>query len=67
MPDADKPEELQVLITEFTDGFVAATDRMSYLRLAATAYDVEVKRGKRAEQFSGWTASAIAFVFARPF
>ena len=41
MPDADKAEELQVLTTQFIDGFVAAKDKMSYLRLAGVPLEIE--------------------------
>jgi len=41
MPDADKAEELLVLTTQFIDGFVAAKDKMSYLRLAGVPLEID--------------------------
>lgn len=35
IPDADLAEDLQVLTAQFIDGFVAAKDKMAYLRIAA--------------------------------
>lgn len=40
MPDADKAEELQVLTAQFIDGFTAAKDKMSYLRLAGVPLEI---------------------------
>jgi len=45
MPDADKAEELQVLTTQFIDGFVAAKDKMSYLRLAGVPLEIDAPDG----------------------
>ena len=45
MPDADKAEELQVLTTQFIDGFVAAKDKMSYLRLAGVPLEITDPEG----------------------
>lgn len=41
MPDADRAEELRVLTSQFIDGFVAARDKMSYLRLAGVPLEIE--------------------------
>ena len=40
MRDADKAKELQVLTTQFIDGFEAAKDKMSYLRLAGVPLEI---------------------------
>ena len=40
MPDADKAEELQVLTEQFIEGFVAAKDKMSYLRIAGVPLEI---------------------------
>ncbi|MEM1372742.1 MAG: hypothetical protein AAGF78_00015 [Pseudomonadota bacterium] len=45
MPDADKAEELLVLSTQFIDGFVAAKDKMSYLRLAGVPLEIACPDG----------------------
>ena len=45
MPDADKAEELLVLTTQFIDGFVAARDKMSYLRLASVPLEIDDPEG----------------------
>ena len=45
MPDADKAEELQVLTAQFIDGFVAAKDKMSYLRLAGVPLEIDAPDG----------------------
>jgi hypothetical protein len=45
MPDADKAEELQVLTTQFIDGFVAAKDKMSYLRIAGVPLQIKPTDG----------------------
>jgi len=45
MPDADKAEELQVLTAQFIDGFVAAKDKMSYLRLAGVPLEIADPEG----------------------
>jgi hypothetical protein len=41
LPDADKAEELQILTAQFIDGFVAAKDKMSYLRLAGVPLEID--------------------------
>lgn len=45
LPDADKADELQVLTTQFVDGFVAAKDKMSYLRLAGVPLEIDAPDG----------------------
>jgi hypothetical protein len=45
MPDADKAEELLVLTTQFVDGFVAAKDKMSYLRIAGVPLTIDAPGG----------------------
>ncbi len=45
MPDADKAEELQVLTAQFIDGFVAARDKMSYLRLSGVPLEITDPEG----------------------
>lgn len=45
MPDADKAEELQVLTAQFIDGFSAAKDKMSYLRLAGVPLEIDASDG----------------------
>ncbi|MEM9433923.1 MAG: hypothetical protein AAGA12_08370 [Pseudomonadota bacterium] len=45
MPDADKAQELQVLTEQFIDGFVAAKDKMSYLRLAGVPLEIAASDG----------------------
>ena len=45
MPDADKAEELQVLTEQFIDGFVAAKDKMSYLRIAGVPLEIAAPDG----------------------
>lgn len=41
MSEADEAAELHVLSTQFIDGFVAAKDKMSYLRLAGVPLEIE--------------------------
>lgn len=45
MRDTDKAEELQILTTQFIDGFVEAKDKMSYLRLAGVPLEIEAPDG----------------------
>ena len=45
MPDADKAEELQVLTEQFIDGFLAAKDKMSYLRIAGVPLEIAAPDG----------------------
>lgn len=45
MPDADKAEELRVLTTQFIEGFTAAKDKMSYLRLAGVPLEIDAPDG----------------------
>ncbi|MFK7878136.1 hypothetical protein [Roseobacter sp.] len=45
MPDADKANELLVLTTQFIDGFVAAKDKMSYLRIAGVPLEIDDPSG----------------------
>ncbi|MEL7153573.1 MAG: hypothetical protein AAFN51_07260, partial [Pseudomonadota bacterium] len=44
----DEAAELQVLAEQFIDGFVAARDKMSYLRLAGVPLELSEK-GARAQ------------------
>lgn len=39
MHDEDEAADLQVLATQFTDGFVNAADKASYLRLAGVPFE----------------------------
>ncbi|MEM7710881.1 MAG: hypothetical protein AAF264_09080 [Pseudomonadota bacterium] len=39
MPAQDKAADLQVLTTQFIDGFVQATDKTAYLRLAGVPFE----------------------------
>ena len=45
MPDADKAEALQVLTAQFIDGFIAAKDKTSYLRLAGVPLEIDAPDG----------------------
>ena len=45
MREATKAEELQILSTQFIDGFVAAKDKMSYLRLAGVPLEIDAPDG----------------------
>lgn len=45
VPDTDKAENLQVLTTQFIDGFVAAKDKMAYLRLAGVPLEISDPEG----------------------
>ncbi len=45
MPEADRAEELQVLTEQFIDGFVAAKDKMSYLRIAGVPLEITPQGG----------------------
>lgn len=45
MPDADKADELQVLTEQFIEGFIAAKDKMSYLRLAGVPLEIDAAVG----------------------
>jgi len=40
LPDADRAEEIKVLTTQFIEGFVAASDKMSYLRIAGVPLEI---------------------------
>lgn len=48
MPPEDKAAELQVLATQFIDGFVTATDKTAYLRLAGVPFERPGKGGDAA-------------------
>lgn len=48
MPEADRAAELQVLATQFIDGFVQAADKTSYLRLAGVPFERPGKGGATA-------------------
>lgn len=45
MPDADRADELLVLSTQFIEGFVAAKDKMSYLRIAGVPLEIAAPDG----------------------
>lgn len=45
MPEADQAEELQVLTEQFIDGFIAAKDKMSYLRIAGVPLEIQAQTG----------------------
>jgi len=45
MADSDKADELKVLTAQFIDGFVAAKDKMSYLRLAGVPLEIVAPDG----------------------
>ncbi|MFK7746190.1 MAG: hypothetical protein AB8B47_14135 [Roseobacter sp.] len=45
MPDADQAAELQVLTEQFIDGFIAAKDKMSYLRIAGVPLEIDSPGG----------------------
>jgi hypothetical protein len=45
MHEADKAAELQVLTDQFIDGFVAAKDKMSYLRIAGVPLEKDALGG----------------------
>jgi len=45
MHAADDAAELQVLTDQFIDGFVAAKDKMSYLRIAGVPLEIEGSSG----------------------
>ncbi|SHG67133.1 hypothetical protein [Marivita hallyeonensis] len=41
LPSEDEAAELQVLATQFIDGFIQAADKMSYLRLAGVPLELD--------------------------
>ena len=45
LPPEDAAEELQVLATQFIDGFVQAADKTAYLRLAGVPFERPGKSG----------------------
>lgn len=45
LAEADTAEELHVLTTQFIDGFVAAKDKMSYLRIAGVPLEIAAPAG----------------------
>ena len=45
MAEADAAAELHVLTTQFIDGFVAAKDNMSYLRIAGVPLEIPAPAG----------------------
>ena len=45
LAEADAAEELHVLTTQFIDGFVAAKDKMSYLRIAGVPLEIPAPAG----------------------
>ncbi|WP_300060547.1 hypothetical protein [uncultured Roseobacter sp.] len=45
MHEADGAAELQVLTEQFIDGFIAAKDKMSYLRIAGVPLEIEAPGG----------------------
>lgn len=48
MHDEDEAADLQVLTTQFIDGFVQAADKPSYLRLAGVPFERSGKSGPKA-------------------
>lgn len=46
LPPEDEAAELQVLATQFIDGFVAAKDKTAYLRLAGVPFERPGANGK---------------------
>jgi len=48
MPPEDMAAELQVLATQFIDGFVQAADKTAYLRLAGVPFERPGKGGAKA-------------------
>lgn len=45
MHDADNAAELQLLTDQFIDGFVAAKDKMSYLRISGVPLEIDAPGG----------------------
>jgi len=45
VPAADRARDLQVLSTQFIEGFVTAKDKMAYLRLAGVPLEIEAPAG----------------------
>ena len=45
MVGADKVKELQLLTSQFIDGFISAKDKMSFLRLAGVPLEKEASEG----------------------
>ncbi|WP_299861453.1 hypothetical protein [uncultured Roseobacter sp.] len=45
MNEADGAAELQVLTEQFIDGFIAAKDKMSYLRIAGVPLEIDAPGG----------------------
>ncbi|MEP2641513.1 hypothetical protein [Roseobacter sp.] len=45
MHEADDAAELQVLTEQFIDGFIAAKDKMSYLRIAGVPLEIDTPGG----------------------
>ena len=43
--EADQAEELLVLTTQFIDGFIAAKDKMAYLRIAGVPLEIPAPTG----------------------
>ena len=48
LPPEDEAAELQVLATQFIDGFVQASDKTAYLRLAGVPFERPGKGGDKA-------------------
>ena len=48
LPPEDEAAEIQVLATQFIDGFVQATDKTAYLRLAGVPFEKPGKDGAAA-------------------
>ena len=43
--EADRAKDIQVLATQFIDGFTVAKDKMAYLRLAGVPLEIEAPEG----------------------
>ena len=50
MTEADEAAALQVLATQFIDGFVQARDKTAYLRLAGVPFERTGKDGRRSQK-----------------
>ncbi|MFK7869337.1 MAG: hypothetical protein AB8B58_08865 [Roseobacter sp.] len=48
LPPEDEAAELQVLATQFIDGFIQAADKTAYLRLAGVPFERPGKGGEKA-------------------
>ncbi len=46
-PCSDKAANLQIMTAQFIDGFVSATDKTSYLRLAGVPFEIDGSGGSK--------------------